>query len=104
MTTATPTSEDGFVYIPLGLMYNTTSIYFKSSNRLYAYLDEAFQPLDQTAKNIAQKALTSVDGKNKNIYESKPAVWPTTGFTEGDTWRATDSIISIQGELNTLLF
>lgn len=92
ITCTIPTSEDGFCYIPLGVLANdaTTKCFFSTSNRLYAYLDGAFQPLDQAAKNIAQKALTSANEKNKNIYEPKPAVWPTTGFKEGDTWWATD--------------
>ena len=56
MTTVVPTSADGFYYIPLGLMYSATAIYFNSSNRLYAYLDGAFQPVDTAAVLRAQDA------------------------------------------------
>ena len=56
MTTVIPTSADGFYYIPLGMMYSATAIYFISSNRLYAYIDGAFQPVDTAAVLRAQDA------------------------------------------------
>ena len=56
MTTVVPTSADGFYYIPLGLMSSATAIYFISSNRLYAYIDGAFQPVDTAAVLRAQDA------------------------------------------------
>lgn len=56
MTTNTPNQEDDFYYIPLGIMYTTTNIYFQSSNRLYAYIDGAFQPVDTAAVLRAQDA------------------------------------------------
>ena len=57
MTTVAPTSADGYYYIPLGLMYSATNIYFRSSNRLYGYLDGAFQPLDTASVLRAQNAM-----------------------------------------------
>ena len=56
MTTAQPTTDDGYYYIPLGIMYSTTAIYFQSSNRLYAYIDGAFQPVDTAAVLRAEEA------------------------------------------------
>ena len=56
LTTVTPTMEDGMYYIPLGIMASTTTGYFSSSNRLYAYIDGAFQPVDTAAVIRAQDA------------------------------------------------
>lgn len=56
LTTVTPTMEDGMYYIPLGVMASTTTGYFSSSNRLYAYIDGAFQPVDTAAVIRAQDA------------------------------------------------
>lgn len=56
LTTVTPTMEDGMYYIPLGIMVSTTSGYFSSSNRLYAYIDGVFQPVDTAAVIRAQDA------------------------------------------------
>lgn len=58
MTTVTPTSEDGFCYIPLGLMYSATNIYFQSSDQLYAYTEGAFQPIGKGALATAQAEVT----------------------------------------------
>lgn len=58
MTTVMPTSEDGFCYIPLGLMYSATNIYFQSSDQLYAYTEGAFQPIGRGALATAQAEVT----------------------------------------------
>ena len=58
MTTVVPTSEDGFCYIPLGLMYSATNIYFQSSDQLYAYTEGAFQPIGRGALATAQAEVT----------------------------------------------
>lgn len=44
----------------------------------------------KTAQDAAEKALNSAKSKSKNIYKPKPAVWPTEGYSVGDTWWATD--------------
>lgn len=49
LTCTAPTSADDFVYIPLGIAYNTTpNIYFNSSKDLYAYIDGKFRQVTPT--------------------------------------------------------
>lgn len=43
-TTTRPTTEDGKVYMPVGILYSTYQIAFVSSKDLYAYTNGAFQP------------------------------------------------------------
>ena len=60
MTTVTPTSEDGFCYIPLGVFYNsTTNIYFISSSQVYKYKDGAFGPVSIREASAAAKTATN---------------------------------------------
>lgn len=61
MTTAIPTTEDGYYYIPLGLMYSATNIYFHSTNRLYAYINGGFQAVDTAAILTAEEALAKAE-------------------------------------------
>lgn len=56
LTTIVPAEEDGMYYIPLGVMSSATAGYFATSNRLYAYLDGAFQPADTAAVIRAEEA------------------------------------------------
>lgn len=60
LTTQIPTSDDGMYYIPLGIMSSATAGYFSSSNRIYAYIDEEFQPLDNAAALTAIKARSEI--------------------------------------------
>lgn len=74
MTTATPSSSNGFYYIPLGIMYSTTAIYFQSSNRLYAYLDGAFQPVDTAAVLRAQAAKEIAEATGQYFWQDDSGV------------------------------
>jgi len=60
LTTVVPTEEDGMNYIPLGVMSSATVGYFTSSDRLYAFVDGAFQPLDNASRKLAEKAREEV--------------------------------------------
>ena len=60
LTTVVPVEDDGMYYIPLGVMSNTTTGYFASSDRLYAFVDDAFQPLDNASRKLAEKAREEV--------------------------------------------
>ncbi len=60
LTTVVPTEEDGMYYIPLGVMSSTTVGYFATSDRLYAFVDGAFQPLDNASRKLAEKAREEV--------------------------------------------
>ena len=55
LTTVVPTEEDGMYYIPLGVMSSATVGYFATSDRLYAFVDGAFQPLDNASRKLAEK-------------------------------------------------
>lgn len=100
MTTVVPNTPDGFYYIPLGEMSSATSGRFVSSDKLYAYLNGAFQAVDTAAQKLAEaaqtkavEALTSANNKNK-IYYSTSA--PTGGtYIDGDTWFDTDDDNSV---------
>ena len=56
LTTKEPSNNDGYYYIPLGIMSSATVGRFVSSNMLYAYIDGAFQPVDTAAVLRAQDA------------------------------------------------
>lgn len=60
LTTVVPSEDDGMYYIPLGVMSSTTTGYFASSDRLYAFVDDAFQPLDNASRKLAEKAREEV--------------------------------------------
>lgn len=59
MTTVVPTSEDNFIYIPLGIMYSATNIYFIFSDKLYAYKDGSFKELSRGEASLAAKTATN---------------------------------------------
>ena len=50
LTCTEPSSEDGFFYIPLGIVANdaTTKMYFSTSRDLYAYIDGKFRQVTPT--------------------------------------------------------
>lgn len=100
MTTVVPNTPDGFYYIPLGEMSSATSGRFVSSDKLYAYLNGAFQAVDTAAQKLAEaaqtkavEALTSANNKNKIYYSTSV---PTGGtYIDGDTWFDTDDDNSV---------
>lgn len=83
LTCTVPTSADSMYYIPLGVLANgsTTTGYFSSSNRLYAYLNGAFQAVDTAAKDLANDAaktatnyITYIDSTNGiRVYDGQTA-------------------------------
>lgn len=48
-TSTVPTAEDGKIYIPLGLLYSTFQIAFRSTYETWAYLEGAFQQVKWSA-------------------------------------------------------
>lgn len=58
LTTVAPTSADGFVYIPLGIMTSATNGYFRSSQDIWAYQNGIFQKVDSVSNYI-----TDIDTK-----------------------------------------
>lgn len=55
MTCTPPTSQDGYIYIPLGVMSSATVGRFTSSKDLYAYVDGAFRQVNPTDIVATQK-------------------------------------------------
>ena len=50
-TTEIPTTEDRRVYIPIGVLYSTYQVYFKSDQTIYAYGSNGFGPMSQNAQD-----------------------------------------------------
>lgn len=62
LTTVIPSADDGYYYIPLGVLGDSTTLgYFASSNRLFAYINGAFQAVDTAAQITASDAQTAAD-------------------------------------------
>ena len=69
LTCTIPTSSDNFYYIPLGVIPNdsTAKIYFSTSDKLYAFLDGAFQRVDISATTRIHKAETAIEQTNEQV-------------------------------------
>jgi len=85
-------------YIPLGIMTSATNGYFKSNDRLYAYINGVFQPVDTAASLKASAAQATADAniksstmlwfsKANNTAPSKPNAQVTSTSTAGNAWR-----------------
>ena len=74
MTTVEPTSENGFYYIPLGVMYSATQIYFQSSNKLYTYTYGAFQAVDVLGQRLAVDSINRLTSLEPTVNEYKTRV------------------------------
>ncbi|RVU97068.1 hypothetical protein EII22_09035 [Coriobacteriales bacterium OH1046] len=68
LTTATPTSEDGMLYIPLGVMQSATHLYFAPSMDLHGFADGRFQRLDRAALSIADAARSVADATAQHFW------------------------------------
>jgi len=91
LTTVVPVIEDGFYYIPLGVMSSATAGYFATSNRLYAFINGAFQPVDTAAQLLAGEAMQIADSKTKTYRQATdPSLETGAVMTEGDLWIDTD--------------
>lgn len=73
-TTSTPTSANGLAYIPIGVLYSTYQIYFRSDPTVYAYGDNGFAPVAvnaqttaNTAKSNAATAQAAADEANNGV-------------------------------------
>ena len=54
ITTAVPSEPDGKHYLPIGIMYSTYQIAFRTSGTLYAWCDGAFQPSAPLVQALAE--------------------------------------------------
>lgn len=72
LTTVIPTTADNEYYIPLGVMTSATNGYFTTSNRLFAYINGAFQAVDTASQMLAsdaQLAAAAADSKANNALD-----------------------------------
>ena len=53
-TTTVPTSDDGFAYIPIGMLYSTYQVHFDCDNSVYGYRNGSFGPLANREASAAQ--------------------------------------------------
>lgn len=63
LTTTKPTTEDGLLYIPLGIMYDSTHCFFWPCNEIYAYTFGAFRKYPAVTDVTFSETLTS----NSNV-------------------------------------
>ena len=105
MTTVVPTTEDGFIYIPLGIMYSATNIYFNSSDKLYAYKDGSFKELSRGEASLAAKTATNYlyyDTTNGLVISSSASSQTYSGASTGYNTRLTNSALQIRNGTNVL--
>lgn len=69
LTTTIPSSADNMYYIPLGVMTSGTAGYFATSNRLYAFLNGAFQAVDTAGVELANGAQATADENKVKVTE-----------------------------------
>ena len=112
LTTVVPSEDDGMHYIPLGVMGSAAAGYFSSSNRLYAFVDGAFQPLDSASRMLAEKARGEVvDAEERvrtyaeSVMEQKAdeiqiSISTVTGTLTTDIQDTKDALAETSGNLS----
>ena len=78
LTTVVPSTEDGYVYIPLGVMVSSTNGYFSSSKDLYAFLDGEFRQVTPTEIVATHKVYYRTDTElatDQAMQAIKPSSW-----------------------------
>ena len=99
MTTVTPTAVDNYVYIPLGIMYSATSIYFISSDKLYAFKDGSFRELSRGEASLAAKTATNYiyyDTINGLILSDSASSQTYAGASQGYNTQLTNNALNIR--------
>lgn len=99
MTTVTPTAVDNYVYIPLGIMYSATNIYFISSDKLYAFKDGSFRELSRGEASLAAKTATNYiyyDTTNGLIISDSASSQTYTGASTGYNTQLTNNALNIR--------
>lgn len=66
-TTTVPTSDDGFAYIPIGMMVSTTQVNFDCDNTVYMYRNGSFHKADTVSNYI------SADSTGIRIASASPS-------------------------------
>ena len=99
MTTVTPTAVDNYVYIPLGIMYSATNIYFISSDKLYAFKDGSFRELSRGEASLAAKTATNYiyyDTTNGLILSDSASSQTYAGASQGYNTQLTNNALNIR--------
>ncbi len=105
MTTVVPTTADNFIYIPLGIMYSTTNIYFISTDKLYAYKDGSFKELSRGEASLAAKTATNYlyyDSTHGLVISSSASSQTYSGASTGYNTRLTNTALEIRNGTNVL--
>lgn len=105
MTTVVPTSVDNFIYLPLGIMYSSTNIYFISTDKLYAYKDGSFKELSRGEASLAAKTATNYlyyDSTNGLVISSSASSQTYSGASTGYNTRLTNTALEIRNGTNVL--
>ena len=84
MTTVVPTTEDGYFYIPMGIMSSTTSGYFESSTAIYAFLDGKFRQVTPTEIVASHRIYYRTGTVNNSL--AAPTTW--VAEATGDVYNA----------------
>ena len=77
-TTVVPTEEDGYCYIPIGIMTSATVGYFATSDKLHCFKDGAFGPVSTREASAA----ASLAQKKAEVFYSAPSL----PYEAGDMW------------------
>lgn len=79
LTCVVPEMPDEYFYIPLGIVANdaTTKMYFSTSDKLYAFLDGAFQRVDLSATTRITSAEAEIDLLPDTIVAHADRVYAT---------------------------
>ena len=105
MTTVTPTAVDNYVYIPLGIMYSATSIYFISSDKLYAFKNGSFRELSRGEASLAAKTATNYiyyDTTNGLILSDSADSQTYAGASRGYNTQLTNNALNIRKDTTIL--
>ena len=105
LTTVTPTAVDNYVYIPLGIMYSATSIYFISSDKLYAFKDGSFRELSRGEASLAAKTATNYiyyDATNGLIISDSANSQTYIGASRGYNTQLTNNALNIRNGTTVL--
>lgn len=92
LTCTVPVTEDGYYYLPLGIIANdsTTKMYFSTSDKLYTYLDEAFQRVDLFASNKAEYVENLLPSISDEITKTQETLNNNAVIETNQWWFITD--------------
>lgn len=99
-TSTVPTSEDGYIYLPLGQLADTYRVYFVTPKEKFAYIDGVFQPVELGVKSQVTKTITKVNEVVDTVDEhtQKIGSLETTVATKADN----STVTTVSNNLSTL--